>query len=107
MGKTEMIIEKMCDIKSSDIIYDLGIPRFIKENLTMKKLCRGIPIDFFEDESFTIAVDLGDEKHEYYTLKLNITDFGELYCESATGFRRNESRENFDRRIKEQRNNGL
>jgi len=107
MGKTEMIIEKMCEIKSSDIIYNIGVPSFIKEKLTFERLCKGLPIDFLEDESFVIAVDLGSNGHEYYALTLNITDFGELYCDSATGFRRNESRENFDRRTKEQRNNRL
>jgi hypothetical protein len=103
MGKTQLIIEKMCEIKSSDIIYNISVPDFIKENLTIAKLCNGIPVDFLEDESFVIAIDLGDKEHKYYSLVLNITDFGEIYCDSVIGFYRNDFNENFDRRIGKQK----
>lgn len=88
MGKAELIIEKMCEIKSPDIIYNIGVPNFIKEKLTIAMVCRGIPVDFLKDESFIISATLGNGRYEYYTLTLNITDFGELYCESAKWFRR-------------------
>lgn len=99
MGKTELITKKMCGIKSPDIIYNVGISKDVKERLTLSKACKGIPIDVFEDESFLIAVDLGNKGNEYCAFIFSVTMFGELLCKAVAGIRRDESKKDFDARI--------
>jgi len=103
MEKAILIAQKICSIKSSDIIYNVGIPKNVRDSLTITKVRQGIVMDFFEDESFMIAVDLGNEKNQYCAIIFNITEYKELFCNAVIGFRKNESKENFEARVKEVR----
>ena len=105
MKNSELIAQKICTVGSSDIIYNIGIPTNVKTNLTLSKIRQGIAMDFFEDESFMIAVDLGNEKNQYCAIIFTVTEYKEIFCKAVIGFRKNESKQNFEARVRQIRDN--
>ena len=105
MDKANLIAQKICTTKSSDIIYNVGIPANVKTNLTLAKIRQGIAMDFFEDESFMIAIDLGNKKDQYCAVIFTVTEYKEIFCKTVIGFRKNESKQNFEARVKQVREN--
>jgi hypothetical protein len=99
MTKRDFIEKQLSKIQSDEIIFNKEIPKFVKDHLKISEIIKGVPIDFYDDNSFALFVDLIGGKG--IAILFAVTMYNELFCKLCYTPCPHETREKISENIKE------